>query len=147
MIVSLAWDTKMHIKYLCHQSKGSFWKALKFIFIFGFFIRVICDIDIHNTWKMSYFHIVYDFKKQTIEWNRTFSKKMCNGLGNTFKIISIIIVLSKLQIKPILGFCTNHWAKPSLGQLQQIPICVWRKRNWEILFVRLETAVDTLETI
>lgn len=68
MIVSLAWDTKMHIKYLHHQSKGSFWKALKFIF--GFFIRVMCDTDIHDTWKMSYFHIVFDFKKNIL-WNGT----------------------------------------------------------------------------
>lgn len=23
----------------------------------------MCDTDIHDTWKMSYFHIVFDFKK------------------------------------------------------------------------------------
>lgn len=130
MIVSLAWDTKMHIKYLRHQSKGSFWKALKFIF--GFFIRVICDTDIHDTWKMSYFHIVFDFKIQTMEWNRTFSQKMCKGLRNTFKNISVFIALSELQVKTTLVLLTNHWEQPSLGGQLQKSRFVCGERETEI---------------
>lgn len=109
---------------------------------------MMCDTDFHYTWNRSYFHVVYDFKEQTMDWNRKFSKEVCTCLGNTFLNASIVIVLRELQIKSTLRFYLDHWEPPSSGvQFQQTLVCMWRKRNPAIMLVRVEAVVDTLETI